>query len=295
MKNKIIALLISAVLLALCPLSVLAAATPGQEIAALQSDLREENTGRGTLARLSANLLRSLTGKLENAEILPEDIATAADKAAEFLADATANLGSSTSRMLGVGSSGNHRAAAGHFAIPAVQNTGSVTLKTLSKEISRYLFIRVDNPEDVAALIAASCDFDYAVLSDGHGTIYIRVDIENNPEIFNYAVFRNLVEDLYEQQGIELRKNTNGSADYLMSYEHIAGELALHAIVYAAAGEIIRLTGTKNARLLSLYDSAKEAALNVDENRLSPQLIALFGRILMNTVTYRIMSAFGLI
>ena len=107
MKNKIIALLISAVLLALCPLSVLAAATPGQEIAALQADLSGESSGRGTLARLSANLLRSLTDKLENAEILPEDVTTAADKAAEFLADATANLGSSTGKMLGVGNGGS--------------------------------------------------------------------------------------------------------------------------------------------------------------------------------------------
>ena len=294
MKKSWIALILAAVLLAVCPLNALAASakTPAQSIAALQANLNKPDQERSSLGRLSSNLLRSLTGKLQNAEILPEDAAAALNETAGLLADIYASLGSTTSNLLGAATSADSTAA-GHFDLAAAPAQGG-TIKTLSKEMSKYLFIKVDNAEDVAALIAETCEFDYVTLSDGRGTIYIRVDIEKNPQIFNYAVFRHLVEDLYAKQGEEMKKHADGSVDYLMSYEHIAGELALHAILYAATSDIIRLTGSNNARLLSLYNSARVANLNVDEARVPTQFISLFGTILMNYVSYAIMSAFGM-
>ena len=90
-------------------------------------------------------------------------------------------------------------------------------------------------------------------------------------------------------------KNNDGSTDYLMSYEHIAGELALHALLYAASNEILRVTGIKSDRLLKIYRSAAIADLNVDEARVPGGMITLVGSVLMNNLSYRIMSAFGLV
>jgi hypothetical protein len=169
-----------------------------------------------------------------------------------------------------------------------------ITFADMAEVMKKYVFIRVDNPEEVAELIAESCEFTYTTVEDGDGTVYIRVDIEKNPQIFNYAVFRNLVEDLYAQQGEEMLKNEDGSVDYLMSYEHIAGELALHALLYAASDELLRV-GVESGRLLSLYKSAARADLNVDEARIPAEAIAIVGVILMNMMSYHLLTALGLI
>ena len=108
-------------------------------------------------------------------------------------------------------------------------------------------------------------------------------------------MFRRLVEDLYEQQGEEMLKNGDGETDYLMSYEHIAGELALHALLYAASNEILRVTGVSSSRLLKLYKSAAQADLNIDEARLPGEVFSIVGVVLMNFFSFHLLSALGLI
>lgn len=175
----------------------------------------------------------------------------------------------------------------------AVLTKTNYTAAELSRLIRKYLFIRIDNPDEIAALIAETCEFDYAVIEGGDGTLYLRVDVENNPQIFNYDVFRKLVEDLYARQNEEMKKDGYGKIDYVMSYEHIAGELALHVIVFAAANEIIRLTNTKDERILSLYRSAAVAELNVDEARLPSQIIELIGRLIVNVFKFNFFKLFS--
>ena len=159
------------------------------------------------------------------------------------------------------------------------------TLKSAASDYSKYLFIPVENPDEVAAIIAESCEFDYSLVSDGKGTVYIKVNVEENPEIFNFSVFRNLVDQLYAGEKEEMIKNDDGSTDYLMSYEHIAGELALHMIVYAATSSIIELSGSGNETILNLYNSAKLAELNYDESRMPSKWIFAIGRLI--TVMFR--------
>ena len=300
MKKKIFALVIALILTFSCPAAALAASTGTPDfnavVSAVQADLNNKANGTA-VSRLAVNLLRSLTEKLKNAELGAENAAAAMDKANVLLARLYASLGSYAPTLLGrTGHAAFAPSAEALRQAAAKENApAQTTFADLSHLLSRYVFVKIDNADEVAALIAQSCEFDYTVIDGGNGTIYIRVDVEKNPEIFNYAVFRHLVEDLYAAQGEEMLKNGDGNTDYLMSYEHIAGELALHALIYAASNEILRVTGIKSERLLSLYRSAAQADLNIDEARMPGAMISAFGAVLMNQLTYRIMSMFGMI
>lgn len=302
MKKKIFALALSLILAFSCPAAALAASAGVSDfnavVAAVQADLNNKTNGTAAVSRLTVNLLRSLTERLKNTELGAENVTAAMDKANALLARLYASLGSYAPELLGrTGPAASAQAAVTGRPAPAKENAApaQATFADLSHLLSKYVFVKIDNADEVAALIAQSCEFNYTVINGENGTIYIRVDVEKNPEIFNYAVFRHLVEDLYAAQGEEMLKNGDGSTDYLMSYEHIAGELALHALIYAASNEILRVTGIKSARLLSLYRSAAQADLNIDEARLPGEIISAFGAVLMNQLSYRLMSMFGLI
>ena len=277
--KKSIAILLSLLMILSLPLaSSAAAADKAFDIGAFASKVTADIGNAGAFkgfAKMAAGFLGTLTERLENAKISYDDLQNAVDEHSKIVMNVYGD---------------------GAAALPAINVSGasSTSLKAMSRQMSKYLFIKLDGPEDVAELIAESCEFSYVLLDGGNGTVYIRVDVENNPQIFNDAVFRNLVEDLYAKQGEVMIENGDGSTDYLMSYEHIAGELALHALLFAATKDVIKLTGTNDERILSLYNSAAVADLNVDESRISPQFIAFVGKLLMNVVTYGIMKAFGM-
>ena len=140
-----------------------------------------------------------------------------------------------------------------------------------------------------------SSEITYKLVTDEDGTVYISVDIENNPEIFNYAVFRNVVDGLYAAQGEELLKNENGETDYAMSYEHIAGELAFHAILFAAVNEVINVTGTKNETIVRLYNHAAVADLNYDEARVPSEFLSILGVLLVDLLQFNLLKLFGVL
>ena len=325
MKKKIAAVVLSAVLLFSLPLTVFAASirTPeiGEIAAAVQADLHEQTEGMSAIAKLNVSLLRTLTERAKNIDITADDVKAAADEVSGLIAGVYAKMGSYAEKLLNKvkneidnlkptdpsepsgPSQPSEPSQPGNPSQPSeptepenpTEPAETVTFADLSKVLSKYIFIKVENADDVAALIAESCDFTYTTINDGNGTVYIRVNIEENPEIFNYAVFRNLVEDLYEQQGEEMLKNDDGEVDYLMSYEHIAGELALHALLYAASNELLRVTGISSSRILSLYKSAAQADLNIDEARVPGEVISIFGIVLMNFMGYHLLNALGLI
>gem|GEM_PF-4224571 len=278
--KKAIAILLSSLLILSLPVTSFAAGADtdiGGFASKAAADVKNADSLSG-IAKTAAKLLASITERLENVKISYDDLQKAVDEYSKIVMNVYGANGDFTSAQT-VSSSG----------------ASSMSLKAMSRQLSKYLFIKLDGPEDIAALIAESCEFDYVVLDNGNGTIYIRVDVENNPQIFNYAVFYNLVEDLYEKQGEEMVLKGDGSVDYLMSYEHIAGELALHALIYAATKDIIKLTGTNSERILSLYNSAAQANLNVDEARVPAQFITFVGKLIINVVTYNFMRIFGMI
>ena len=167
------------------------------------------------------------------------------------------------------------------------------TLKAAAGDYAKYIFIPVKNADEAAGIIAESCEFTYSVVSDGKGTVYIKVNVEENPEIFNFEVFRSLVDQLYAGQNEEMIKNEDGSTDYLMSYEHIAAELALHMLVYAATSGLIELSGSGNETLLSLYNSAREADLNYDESRFPSKWMNALGKLIVTMFRFDFFRILG--
>ena len=97
--------------------------------------------------------------------------------------------------------------------------------------------------------------------------------VELYPQLFNAGVFDETVQKLSEAQAAE---QTDGMT--LMSYEHIAGELALHAAAYAVT---YMLGGDQDGSMFhSFYESARIADLNVDESRLPSGVLAFFGKLI---------------
>lgn len=165
-----------------------------------------------------------------------------------------------------------------------------ITIAELKKIMESYIFVKVDDVDSATLKVLTGVKYYPVELENGKTTVYIAVDIKNNPDIFNYDVFKKTVEKLYEKQGEALITDSDGNTDYLMSYEHIAGELALHAIIYAAANELISVTGTQNETILKLYERAIQADLNVDENRIPWQIFSIFGIILVDLMSLKIFS-----
>lgn len=178
---------------------------------------------------------------------------------------------------------------------PSEPSKGSMLIEELKVILQRYIFVKVDDVDAASMKAIESADISYELVTDTDGTVYISVDIENNPDIFNFAVFRNVVDGLYAAQGEELIKNNNGETDYAMSYEHIAGELALHAVVFAVTNEIINVTGTKNEIIVKLYEKAAVVALNYDEARVPSEMISMIGVLLVDFLQFNLLKLFGVL
>lgn len=110
-----------------------------------------------------------------------------------------------------------------------------------------------------------------------------------------YGLNYTVVEGLYAAQGEELLKNDNGETDYAMSYEHIAGELALHAIVFAVTDSLMGATGTKNEFILKMYNKAVLAELNYDEARLPSEIMSMLGVLIMDLLQFNLLRLFGIL
>ena len=178
---------------------------------------------------------------------------------------------------------------------PSEPSKGSMLIEELKAILQRYIFVKVDDVDAASMKAIESADISYELVTDTDGTVYISVDIANNPDIFNFAVFQNVVDGLYAAQGEELIKNNNGETDYAMSYEHIAGELALHAVVFAVTNEIIRVTGTKNEIIVKLYEKAAVVALNYDEARVPSEMISMIGVLLVDLLQFNLLKLFGML
>lgn len=165
----------------------------------------------------------------------------------------------------------------------------------LSDILKQYIFVRFDDSSDIARIIATNSSITYHTVNGDDGTLYISINIEENPQIFNYAVFRQVVEDLYARQGEEMLTDKYGRIDYVMSYEHMAGELAMHMLLFAAVSEVMHVTKSKDKRLVDLYRSCAVADLNIDEARVPTEALSIVGILLVNFVRFNTYKLLGLI
>ena len=265
-------------------------------VAGAQETLHQDKAELGTLDRMAVSLLEDVSAYAGKASVTVEDNDAALTA---LLLEVYENAGATTVDLpavpAGPKASPKYRASANDD--PAGSGNaitgGKYSVSELSSLIRKYMFIKIDDPAQAAALIANTCDFTYGLVNGSDGTIYIRVNVEDNPQIFNYDVFRSLVEQLYEKQNEEMQKDGQGKIDYVMSYEHIAGELALHTIVFAATNSIINATGTQDEKILNLYKSAAQAELNVDEARIPTAIIRFIGTLIINVLKFNFLKLFS--
>lgn len=101
-------------------------------------------------------------------------------------------------------------------------------------------------------------------------TVTIVVHIEAYPELAGIGMIHDVALDLYEKQA-----EYDDGTFVLMSQKHIAGELALHILLFRI---FYILGGNKEGSIFSeYYNGAKDAELNIDENRLSPVFMEMVG------------------
>ena len=152
----------------------------------------------------------------------------------------------------------------------------AVAAKDLAKNFAHYIFINPNKVDGVSDAIAQDADYTITTMENGKKTVYIAVDLREHPEIANLDVLRAAVKKLDAKQ----KDTAAGEAgDYdLMSYQHIAGELALHVIVAAAMSAIGKDESDDTLR------SSMVANLNKDESRFPTQLIEFIGRFIMDYI-----------
>ena len=157
-------------------------------------------------------------------------------------------------------------------AVYDANGDGKVTAAEIAGVFGKYAFAKEEDLAGYADQIAEASTFTVTVTKDGVSTVYIAVPVEDYPQLFNAGVFNETAQKLAEAQGAYQEDGMT-----LMSYEHIAGELALHAAVYA----VTYLVGADQDGSLfhSYYEDARIADLNVDENRAPSGLLELIGRI----------------
>lgn len=163
---------------------------------------------------------------------------------------------------------------------------GETTVGEVSQSLAKYIFINYDEIEGISQAIADASEYKTVVLDNGKSTVYIYVNIEEYPQLVNLDVFRQTVKKLSAGQG----NYAQGDAYDLMSYQYIAGELALHTAVYA-----LTVIFNTNEAGNSLYESAREAELNIDESRLPEAIIRLIGIILMDVIVATFYNIFQML
>lgn len=153
------------------------------------------------------------------------------------------------------------------------------TPREVANFFSGFVFVKDSDIEAVSQRIANSCKYSVTTIENGKKTVYVAVDLIENREIFDARVFLSATEKLLkkaEEAAIADGMKQNPDTYDLMSYHHLAGELALHMIVTDVTNDLGATKG--NGILRDLYNKSVVSDLNIDENRIAPIFIEFFGQ-----------------
>lgn len=293
MLKKITAVILSVVLMLSVSAGIIAFALPsGEEIAqAAKSDVEGTAKAVQMLGSLSQSLMKNIGPYLKDVVFTSENVKTAEEMATKIALKIVDKIkpGSTEKPTKPHNPNKPHTTTQKAEGIDKIK----VSFERLTNMLKKYIFVKVDDVEASAAEILKDSKFTYTTVNGSDGTLYIRVNIKDNPDIFNYKVFRDVVEKLYKEQNEKMITGEDGKVDYVMSYEHIAGELAFHEIIYAVSNEIIDVTGTKNKVILKLYKAAAKADLNIDEARVPSEFLSILGVLLVDLFQFNLLKLFG--
>ena len=153
------------------------------------------------------------------------------------------------------------------------------TPEDVANFFSKFVFVEDSEVEAVSQKIADSCKYTITTVNDGRKTIYVAVDLRKCKEIFDARVFLNATEKVFNKcNELAIADGMmEGDGLYtLMSYNHLAGELALHMILADVTNDLGATKG--NGILRDLYNKAVVSDLNIDEDRIAPAIIEFFGQ-----------------
>lgn len=149
---------------------------------------------------------------------------------------------------------------------------GNFSLSSVSNAFSGFAVLNTQELPETARRIAENAE--YKILKGN--VVYVVVNIEENPELFDLITLCHTSAALIEKQN-EFVAESEKTDLIVNDYSHLVGELALHCAVYA----LTKAAGGENADspLNGKYESAKEAELNQNETR-GAGLIKIVGQIL---------------
>ena len=157
------------------------------------------------------------------------------------------------------------------------------TAEEVADFFSNFVFVEDSEIEAVSDKIADSCKYTVTTLEDGKKTVYVAVNLYECREIFDARVFLAATEKIYNKSKEEAIADgmTDGDEAYnLMTYQHLAGELALHMILADVTNDLGANKG--NGILKDLFDKSVISDLNVNESRVSPAFIAFVGKLVVS-------------
>ena len=144
---------------------------------------------------------------------------------------------------------------------------------------SKFVFVEDSEVEAVSQKIADSCRYTITTVEDGRKTVYVAVDLRKSKEIFDARVFLNATQKIFNkcnELAIADGMMEDDGLYTLMSYDHLAGELALHMILCDVTNDLGANKG--NGILKDLFNKSVVSDLNVDEERIAPALIEFVGQ-----------------
>lgn len=155
------------------------------------------------------------------------------------------------------------------------------TPKEVASTVSGILFIEEDLAESISSEIVENSKYTVKVIEGDKTTVYCSIDFDAYPEIFDARVYvlaiekiQNKCDEVAAENGIDINAD-----DYsAMSYNHIAGELALHMIL----AKLSKDTASWNPISEWIYDRAGVADLNVDEDRIPSFIITSLGQFMVS-------------
>lgn len=167
----------------------------------------------------------------------------------------------------------------------------NLTIGDIVELISKYFFINIQDIPAASDDIIANAEYKYVLREDGKETVFIAVNIEEHPELLNRSLLMEVTEKLYNEQ----KSLYPDMADEdMMSYEHIAGELALHAILYAVSNEYLSVTGETEGTIFDLWQRARIADLNITEDRIPGEIILIAGTFIMGVFIIDLYTIFNI-
>ena len=157
------------------------------------------------------------------------------------------------------------------------------TAEEVADFFSKFVFVEDSEIEAISQRIADSCTYRVTTIEDGKKTVYVAVNLYECKEIFDARVFLTATEKIYDkciEYAIADGMTDTDDRYNLMSYQHLAGELALHMILADVTNDLGANKG--NGILKGLFDRSVISDLNVDESRVSPAFIVFVGKMVVS-------------